>query len=753
MRSILKDSFTKNIKYKIIIIIFLFSIFLSLNAVSAEVNNSKVLFDETGPLFGKFFTVHNIGTYGSSGFATLLQENGYDVSVLTDRPITPEKLKGYNVLIIMGQHRNYTDEEVNTIKEFVYNGGGLFLMGDTWGNIDGDQNYAFNKIARSFGVSFANNEIVTNDQNYLFFYNIVNITDINSSQLTANVPKFYYMMGSYIKDPGTSQVIASTDSYTWGDQGYTTPDGQTESNYKKDPSERSGPISVVSQLQYGNGKVVFMGGSYSFINEMLYRSDIWKFGLNSVSWLSNNPIPSNYKTAGLFSLNLLGYQILWMFLLTAVVFSGLAFKIRRDKNLKVRKAIKTIKNWKFNALLGVNLLFTVLAGLLFIPIQFFIYDMNMYSIYDPNLGYTLIITGILFLFFMAVILFNLVTRQRMLINYTYFNIVIIILFAGLTVILGDIFGFPMMQLFTLAGLILLIPLALNLKIYQVYGPDIIIEGKEFDRLKKLSVKSLPYELQPFFTNAAYVGEGGFGRVFKAINRDGELVALKIPKSFDKKAERSFITEVSNWSHLDHPHIVKLKGYKILPIPYIETEFCEGVLEKGMKPLDEAVSIIYDIARALKYSHSKNIIHGDVKLSNILIKNGVYKLSDWGLSKLKIDESVTLSGATPSYCAPEQISMEYGKADERTDIYQLGNVFYELLTGRLPFEGELSQIYSAILTTQPVSPAKINSNAEPVNEIIMKCLSKNKNERYSSMEDLIKELEKYRPNDETIMFDK
>jgi len=98
-------------------------------------------------------------------------------------------------------------------------------------------------------------------------------------------------------------------------------------------------------------------------------------------------------------------------------------------------------------------------------------------------------------------------------------------------------------------------------------------------------------------------------------------------------------------------------------------------------------------------------------------------------------------------------MEYGKADERTDIYQLGNVFYELLTGRLPFEGELSQIYSAILTTQPVSPAKINSNAEPVNEIIMKCLSKNKNERYSSMEDLIKELEKYRPNDETIMFDK
>ena len=61
--------------------------------------------------------------------------------------------------------------------------------------------------------------------------------------------------------------------------------------------------------------------------------------------------------------------------------------------------------------------------------------------------------------------------------------------------------------------------------------------------------------------------------------------------------------------------------------------------------------MYEIAKGLEYAHNKNIIHGDVKISNILIKNGVYKISDWGLSKLKIDESVTLSGATPSYAAP------------------------------------------------------------------------------------------------------
>ena len=96
--------------------------------------------------------------------------------------------------------------------------------------------------------------------------------------------------------------------------------------------------------------------------------------------------------------------------------------------------------------------------------------------------------------------------------------------------------------------------------------------------------------------------------------------------------------------------------------------------------------------------------------------------------------------------------EFGKADERTDIYQLGNVFYELLTGRLPFKGELSQIYSSILTTQPVNPVEINPNSKPVKDIIMKCLAKNKKDRYASMSELIKELEKFRSPDETIRFE-
>jgi serine/threonine protein kinase len=158
-----------------------------------------------------------------------------------------------------------------------------------------------------------------------------------------------------------------------------------------------------------------------------------------------------------------------------------------------------------------------------------------------------------------------------------------------------------------------------------------------------------------------------------------------------------------------------------------------------------------VAKGLQYAHNRHIIHGDVKFSNILIKDGTYKISDWGLSKLKTEESLSLSGATPSYAAPEQISRDFGKADERTDIYQLGTVFYALLTGKLPFKGDVFQIYTSTLTKKPVPPVKINANARPVNDIIMKCLNKNKEDRYASMEELIEDLKEFMGN-ESVLFD-
>ncbi|OPY23844.1 MAG: serine/threonine-protein kinase [Methanobacterium sp. PtaU1.Bin097] len=743
----------EQLKIFLIIFLLIFPLILSSNIVVAQDSKPKVLFDETGPDYGKFFTIYNIGTYGSSGFAALLEANGYSVSKITDKPITTEKLKGYDVLVLFASFRNYSDDEVNTIKEFVNNGGGLYLVGTNWGDVDGDQNFAFNKIAKSFGVSFANNEIVTDTQHYIFFSNFVIVNNVSPNPVTNNVSTFYYFMGTYIKDTGNSTVVAYTDADSWGDQGYTTPQGYTWSNYQKDFHEQSGPLPIISEMNYGKGKVVFMGAAFTFANSFLYRGNGWKLGLNTVNWLANRPAPSSYQPAGMIPYNIgdMWYRIIGMFILAVILFSGLIFKIRRDKiSESYQTKIETIKNWKFRFQVAINAIFMILAGLLFIPINFYLFDITQFAAYDPNLGYALITTGILYLLFMGITLYNIIARQVIPVKYNYFNIVIILLFAGLTILLGDIFGFPYMQIFTVGGMILLIPLVINLWFHRSYGQYLIIEGKEFDRLEKLSANALLYEFRTIYTDLDYLGEGGFGRVFKAVNKKGQKVAIKIPKTFDKRAERTFITEVSNWSHLDHPNIVKLYDFKILPIPYIETEYCDDILEKGMKPLKEAVNIIYEVAKGLQYAHNKHIIHGDIKFSNILIKDGVYKISDWGLSKLKTEESLSLSGATPSYAAPEQISHDFGKADERTDIYQLGTVFYAILTGEMPFKGDVFQIYTSTLTKKPVPPVEINANAQPVSDIIMKCLNKNKEDRYSSMEELIKDLKEFMEN-ETALF--
>ncbi len=743
----------KTIKVILIVSLITLPFILALNPVSAQDDGPKVLFDETGLYKGKFYSIFNIGTYGSSSFAVLLEKNGFLVDRLTDKPITSEKLKGYDVLVIMGSGRNYTDEEVNTITTFVNNGGGLFLVGYGWGYDDGDRFYSFNKIAQSFGVTFANNEIIADTQHYLFFPNFVLVNDLRPDQITANVSSFYNIMGTYLKVTGNSSVIAYTDNDSWADIGYLTPGGTT-SNNQKDSNEISGPLPVASKMQYGKGKVVFMGASGTYMNYLFYRDNGWKLGLNAVNWLAGRPPITIYEIAGTVSYNIgdLTYRILGVFLLAIILFTALILKNRHDKKTEGSMTkIQTIKNWRFHGLIAYNVVFMFLAGIMFIPINFFVFDFAQFGLYDPNLGYSLIIFGALVLFFSGVIIYNIIARQVLTIKYSYYNLILLLLFAGLTILLGDVFGFPYMQIFIYGGLFLLIPFALNIFFHRNHGPYLIIEGKEFERLEKLSANALLYEFRAIYTDLDYLGEGGFGRVFKAVNKKGQEVAIKIPKTFDKRSERTFITEVSNWNHLHHPNIVKLYDFKILPIPYIETEYCEDSLKKEMKPLKEAVSIIYEVAKGLQYAHNKHIIHGDVKFSNILIKDGVHKISDWGLSKLKTDESLSLSGATPSYAAPEQISHDFGKADERTDIYQLGIVFYALLAGRLPFKGEIYQIYSSTLTKLPTPPAEINANAGPVNDIIMKCLSKSKEDRYSSMTKLIEVLDEFIAN-ETILFD-
>ncbi|AEK71936.1 Serine/threonine protein kinase [Thermococcus sp. 4557] len=250
-------------------------------------------------------------------------------------------------------------------------------------------------------------------------------------------------------------------------------------------------------------------------------------------------------------------------------------------------------------------------------------------------------------------------------------------------------------------------------------------------------------LQELYSDFQYIGEGGFARVYRAKRKDGKTVALKIPKTLDPAVGRAFVREITNWLHLKHPNIVELYDVNVLPVPYLEMEYCESSLARVQKPLpvDEASLIVFNIAEALKYAHGKKIVHRDLKPSNVLLKNGLPKISDWGLSKV-LEESMsttTTTSFTPFYAAPEQIDKKYGHTEERTDIYQLGVIFYELVTGKLPFEGTLSQVMMGILRDDPVPPSQLNPAAREVEQIIMRMLAKRKEDRYQSIEELQRDL--------------
>jgi len=259
--------------------------------------------------------------------------------------------------------------------------------------------------------------------------------------------------------------------------------------------------------------------------------------------------------------------------------------------------------------------------------------------------------------------------------------------------------------------------------------------------------TFPPELAHLYSDPVYAGKGGFARVFKAKrNTDNKTVAIKIPISLDEGTGRSFLREITSWQRLNHENIITLYDANILPIPYLEIEYASsGSLDQMNKPVDvdTASEIILGIADGLSYSHAQGVIHRDLKPLNILLtKDLTPKISDWGLSKI-IAESKTSSmyGFSPLYASPEQISpKKFGKPDEKTDIYQLGVIFYELSTGRTPFVGDdLVEVSTSIVTEEPALPSELNPEAKIIEPIILKCLEKKKEDRYQNVGELQSDL--------------
>ncbi len=266
----------------------------------------------------------------------------------------------------------------------------------------------------------------------------------------------------------------------------------------------------------------------------------------------------------------------------------------------------------------------------------------------------------------------------------------------------------------------------------------------------------PAGLDARYIYDGFLGEGGFGKVYRAINRlTGEKCVLKLIKQQDEIRETSFINEITTWKLLRHDNIVKFIDANVIggssATIYIEMEYVDGgPLSDRNMPIKkaDAIMIIYRLLDALEYAHEKNIIHLDIKPSNVLLtKTGIPKLTDWGLAKFYSDrksESSIPNGLTLEYSAPEQFMKGFGPPSVRTDIYQVGAMFYELLTGFMPIKYksyDLQECSEIMLNTKPISLSAYTSSLEDLDRIVMKCLEKHPNGRYADCLELKNDLAK------------
>jgi hypothetical protein len=256
----------------------------------------------------------------------------------------------------------------------------------------------------------------------------------------------------------------------------------------------------------------------------------------------------------------------------------------------------------------------------------------------------------------------------------------------------------------------------------------------------------PEELREKYHAVTYIGKGGSAWVFRAERKsDGETVAVKVPISFDEVTGKLFMKEMRIWEELHHRNIVDLFSVNILPSPYVEMEYVPASLAERTTPLPpaEALSIMQGVAAGLAYAHEKGVIHRDIKPHNILLDaEGVPRITDWGLGKIMDDPRETsMVGFSLAYATPEQIAPEkFGRPDARTDIYQFGAVFYELLTGSAPLAGEsLGEVSVAIMERMPEPPSARGAGLEVFDPIVMRCLAKDPAARYPGMGELIADL--------------
>lgn len=263
---------------------------------------------------------------------------------------------------------------------------------------------------------------------------------------------------------------------------------------------------------------------------------------------------------------------------------------------------------------------------------------------------------------------------------------------------------------------------------------------------------MPMKETPHYRIVEKIGEGGMGVVYRALdtrlNREVAIKVLRIDPARKlssakvKEIRARFYKEAQAAARLNHPNIVSIfQVSHSAGQPYIVMEYLKGksLLERmeETRSQEEVVKTAIQICDALEYAHSQGVIHRDIKPDNIVItQDGRVKITDFGIARIE-DAEIALTRAgvlmgSPAYCAPEQLR-DFSNVDGRADLFSLGVILYQWLTGRLPFEGNAApEVITKILTQDPVPPRSLNPDISPSLEaLILRALAKEPEERIAS----------------------
>jgi hypothetical protein len=246
------------------------------------------------------------------------------------------------------------------------------------------------------------------------------------------------------------------------------------------------------------------------------------------------------------------------------------------------------------------------------------------------------------------------------------------------------------------------------------------------------------------TDGEVIGRGGNADVYQVTvqRREREIpVAVKQPRlegTMERDRFGRTLKEAKNWQQLDdHNHIVSVLDYGSEPLPWIGMEYMDaGHLGEraGAMNFPQALWTALVVTRGVRHAHRRGVAHLDLKPANVLFRSieGAWDapmVADWGLSKHLLEHSNSVEGMSPYYAAPEQFDDAYGSPDDITDIYQLGAVFYELFTGRPPFEGQPFRVIDKVKEEDPTPPSEVADVPEALDEVLLTALATEKADRY------------------------